>query len=355
MADDRPDAAVVATGAARRNVTGADSPARSLPRRLLATPTPVLFGVSLAVALGLLWRQGSLVDLGEAARGADLGLLLLAGVLYLVGLALLCVRWHALVLMVAGASDLARAAEAFLTSVVVNYAAPIGLAVPTRAYLTKRALGLSVVETGSVALWEVIADVVILGLAAIVWIAAGNSSAVGGVPGGQRTVASVVGAIVLGAAAGIGVAWQRPMMRRRAANVGRQALGYPVHRPGAAGVAFGVTVAFWLLQAVIFGVLLEAVGIAATSGLVVGLLALPVLVGMLSPVPGGAGVREALMIAVAQAREVNGAAVLLAAVAYRVALFLAIPVLYGGVRIWMGTAHGRADDMVGQIDGSERG
>ncbi len=58
------------------------------------------------------------------------------------------------------------------------------------------------------------------------------------------------------------------------------------------------------------------------------------LIGMFSPVPGGAGVREALMVAVAQASGIDGAAVLLAAIAYRVALFAAIPPLYLVARGW---------------------
>jgi uncharacterized membrane protein YbhN (UPF0104 family) len=56
---------------------------------------------------------------------------------------------------------------------------------------------------------------------------------------------------------------------------------------------------------------------------------------MLSPVPGGAGVREALMLAVARVHGADGASVLLAAVTYRVALFASIPILYALVRVWL--------------------
>jgi uncharacterized membrane protein YbhN (UPF0104 family) len=68
---------------------------------------------------------------------------------------------------------------------------------------------------------------------------------------------------------------------------------------------------------------------------------------MLSPVPGGAGVREALMVAVAQARgldEAAVAAVLIAAVAYRVALFLAIPPLFLAARLWRALAARRTSN-----------
>jgi len=62
-------------------------------------------------------------------------------------------------------------------------------------------------------------------------------------------------------------------------------------------------------------------------------MGLPVLIGMLSPVPGGAGVREALMAAVAQLEGVPAGPVVLAAVAYRLALFAVTPFVWGAVRL----------------------
>jgi len=140
-----------------------------------------------------------------------------------------------------------------------------------------------------------------------------------------------------------GAAWRSPWRcsspggdPRSGAGAGAATLRFPARRPVDAALALGVTLLFWSLQGIILGTLLHAVGVpGADPGLLVGLLALPVLVGMLSPVPGGAGVREALMVAVAQARHLNGAAVLLAAVAYRVALFVAIPILFAVVRGWL--------------------
>jgi uncharacterized protein (TIRG00374 family) len=97
-------------------------------------------------------------------------------------------------------------------------------------------------------------------------------------------------------------------------------------------------VVYWLLQGVVLWLLLEAFGVDAKTTLVLGLISLPVLAGMLSPVPGGAGVREALMVVVANRAGVDTAGVLVAAVSYRVALFAAIPVLYAGVRLWLSRA-----------------
>ncbi|MDQ3167305.1 MAG: lysylphosphatidylglycerol synthase domain-containing protein, partial [Chloroflexota bacterium] len=98
----------------------------------------MLFVAAALVGLVVLWRQGALGDVGSAVRSADPFLVVAGFLLYLLGLALLSSRWHLLVILTHGRSDPARAAEAFLTSVVINYAAPIGLAVPARAALTKR-------------------------------------------------------------------------------------------------------------------------------------------------------------------------------------------------------------------------
>jgi len=304
-------------------------------RRLAAIPTPLIFVASVGFALLLLWRQDRLGDIGDVARRADLGVTIAALVLYLLGLALLCLRWHALVLVARGRSAVFPAAEAFLTSVVVNYAAPVGLAVPARAALTKRALGLTATETGAIAVWEIAVDVLVLGLIGAGWLLGGAAarSAVADLAADARWLLLLGGVIAVAGIAAVAVlGWTRPGVRRRLAQAGTGLTDGPRRRPGAAALALGITVAYWLFQGIVLGLLLDALGVAAGLGLVLGLIGLPVLVGMLSPIPGGAGVREALMVAVARAEGADTAAVLVAAVTYRVALFLAVPILYAGAR-----------------------
>ena len=171
-------------------------------RRLSGIPTPVIFIVSVLLALLVLWVQGSLGDVAEAARDADPWLLIAAGLLYLVSLALLAARWHLLVKMIHGTSHAMRAAEAFLTSVVINYAAPVGLAVPSRAALTKRALGLTTSETSKVALWEVGADILVLALLSVLWILVSGSKGIDALDDAASPLLMlavvVVGAVVFG-------------------------------------------------------------------------------------------------------------------------------------------------------------
>lgn len=306
-------------------------------RRLAAVPTPLVFAGSIAIAIVLLWRQGSLAELGAASArfrprdaAATFGL-------YLAGLALLCLRWHALVRMAGGASRFLAAADLFLTSVVVNYAAPIGLAVPTRAAFTTRDLGLSVGRSGAVVAWEALLDVAALALIGAGWVAIGGPSVLGVVPSTAKAAALIVAAV--GVVAGLALAatmLRSPGVRDRVRGVGSALARAPVERPRWTIAAAALTGVYWVLQLVILARLLIAFGVAAPLDALLGVMGLPVLVGMLSPVPGGAGVREALMVAAGQVEGIDGAVVLLAAVVYRTALFVAVPVLYVAVRVATG-------------------
>jgi glycosyltransferase 2 family protein len=312
--------------------------ADGLIKRFSAIPTPLIFVFSILIAILLLLWEGSLDDVWPTLRRADATTIVAGLVLYLVGLALLCLRWHLLVRMIKGASHAPRAAEAFLTSVVINYAAPISLAVPSRVALTKRALGLSASETGAVALWEIATDVLVLGLASVLWFAIGGRDA-DIIPQASSGLLLIVGLILLVALAVLGglfaIARLRPRLWEKVLSTLRTTLTYPSKRPNDAILAVATSVVYWIGQGAVLWLLLDAIGQEPGVPLVLGLISLPVLVGMLSPVPGGAGVREALMIAVAKVHDADGATVLLAAVTYRIALFGSIPILYGLVRVWL--------------------
>ncbi len=305
-------------------------------RRLLSVPTPIIFGASVAIAIILLWWQGTLNDLTSTARDVDPGRLIVIFLLYLAGLALLCLRWYVLIRVADGAADVPRAAEAFLTSVVVNYAAPIGLAIPTRALLSSRDLGLTVASSGAVAIWEVALDTLVLVAIGAAWLVVGERIAIDPVLANPALTIAAMLVVVAGLLLVGMIVWRRPRLRQRLQVAGKATLRYPVRHPGLACGALILSLLYWGAQGVTLALLLDAVGSERTPtlGLILGLLGFPVLIGMFSPVPGGAGVREALMVAVAQASGFDGAAVLLAAIAYRVALFVAIPPLYLAARVW---------------------
>lgn len=327
-----------------------------LTRRVSAIPTPVVFAASIAMALVLLWSQDALGQVLPTLRDTDPETIVSAFFLYLLGLAVLCFRWHLLIVMVRGSSRLARASEAFLTSVAVNYAAPVSLAIPSRAALTKRALGLSATETGAAAFWEVLTDVVVLAAGSLAWIILGGwRPDASDVSGQQVAIIFATAAILagLGLAGGIFLSRKRPDLRQKLQGAIGASLAYPVQRPGAALTALAVTIIYWVMQGAVLALILRAVsGEAPDPTLVLGLITAPVLVGMISPVPGGAGVREAMMIGIANIHDADSAAVLLAAVIYRIALFAAIPVLYLLVRLWLaltGEGRGTIEDDVAEL------
>ncbi len=323
-------------------MTGTEQPVNVAPPRwrawiapLSRIPTPLIFGLSVAIALVVLWFEGSLRKLVDVIGDANFTLLIVAAPVYVASLGLLCYRWHVLVRMAQGKSDLARAAEAFLTSVVINYAAPIGLAVPSRAALTKRALGLDARATGTIAVWEIGVDVIVLGAGTLLWLflANGSTSAVGGeLSESIRTYAIAGIALVTIAAMGAGWFLRTADRRTRLFESGKRILLAPRDRPAEAALALATTTGYWAIQGVVLALLVTAFGVDSSFEFVLGLTTLPILVGMLSPIPGGAVVREALMYAVARLANVPGDPVIAAALVYRIALFAAIPILYGIAR-----------------------
>lgn len=299
---------------------------------LLSIPTPVIFVAAAAIATLLLWRQGSLSDAGEAISAVHP--LKLAGILLVYGASILMlgVRWHTLVRLAGGRPAWGSSAEVFLTSVIVNYAAPIGLAVPTRAALTVRDLGLSPARSGAVVGWELGLDVVALATISLAWLIPNGESLLAMMPL-ERGWLVVLGAVVVfGAVLALGAS-RVSAVRTRAKQVVGPMLANPLQRPGLAVLALAMTVVYWIVQLGVMNALLGIFGVEDGPSLLLGLMGLPVLIGMLSPIPGGAGIREALMAAVASLEGVSAAAVVLAAVSYRLALFVVTPAVWGALRL----------------------
>jgi uncharacterized protein (TIRG00374 family) len=302
---------------------------------VLSVPTPAIFAASIVLAVALLAWQGTLADLAVAARTVRWEMVVLAVAGYGLSLGMLAWRWHALVRMASGTASAPVAAEVFLTSVVVNYAAPIGLAVPARAALSRRDLGLTTSGSGAVVMWEAALDLTALAGIGGLWLLVGGLDAARALAAAGRTwaVTAAVAAIAVFVTIAAVVAISgsiRGKLRRFAGD----ALALPSREPRWAAIAVSLTIVFWLLQLVILAILLSGVGVSPNPLLVLGLTGWPVFIGMISPVPGGAGVREALMVAVAGLARVDGAAVLMAALLYRMALFASLPLLYAGARLW---------------------
>jgi uncharacterized membrane protein YbhN (UPF0104 family) len=312
--------------------------ARSFARRLARIPTPVIFLASVLIAVALLWQQGAISDLGPTIRSANRWQILGGLLLYLAGMVLLCVRWHVLAQMIGGHSRLLPASEAFVTSVAINYAAPLSLAIPSRALLTKRALGLTTAQTAGLSLWEVAIDLVVLAGATGAWIVFGGWRADRLQVETWQALLGIAVLVVgfLATIAAFRIARKRTRYGALLAGRVGEGLAYPRNNPRLALAALVLTVVFWIAQGFVLAILLSAIeGHRPRTLLVLGLVSMPILVGMISPVPGGAGIRESLMLVVASVHGANEASVLLAGVTYRIALFAALPVLYIAIQaLW---------------------
>ncbi len=301
-------------------------------RPLLSIPTPVIFVAAALIATYALWRQGSLEAVATSLRETEPWRIVAILVAYACSIFVLGVRWDVLVRVVGGKPHWMSSAEVFLTSVIVNYAAPIGLAVPTRAALTVRDLGLTPMQSSVVVGWELLLDAGALALIGVAWILTGGGPLLMKIlPGTGALVALTIAGVI--AVLGIAlVGWKTAFGQRMVARL-RPLLLAPSQRPGFAILAVVLTVIFWAVQSAVMAALVALFGVSPTPTLMLGLMGLPMLIGMLSPVPGGAGVREALMTAMAGVEGQPGAPVLLAAVAYRLALFIVTPVVWGGLRL----------------------
>jgi len=288
--------------------------------------------VAAALATILLWRQGRLTEIVDSLSHVHPVRIVVVLLVYAASIFLLGIRWHALVRMAGGTPPWSSSAEVFLTSVMVNYAAPIGLAVPTRAALTVRDLKLSPGQSGAVVGWEAALDVMALTVMSVAWLLLGGSELVQTMSVDGRVIALLAVVVPLSALAVIGVS-QSTAIRSRIAPFAGRMLSSPAEHPMLALLAIGLTGGFWAVQTSIMAALLQIFGVAVSVSLLFGIMGVPMLVGMLSPVPGGAGVREALMAAAARLGGIPAAPVVLAAVAYRLALFLVTPLVWGAVRL----------------------
>jgi uncharacterized membrane protein YbhN (UPF0104 family) len=301
-------------------------------RPLFAIPTPIIFVAAAAIATALLWRQGALGDIAASIQNVSPWAIAAILAAYAGSVLVLGLRWHILVRMAGGEPSWPSSVEVFLTSVIVNYAAPIGLAVPTRAALTVRDLGLTASQSAAVVAWELGLDVAALSLVAAAWLVLGGATLLQTIPIDERAV--IVFGLGVSVAAVVAVIAKRAVWRRPAwLGSVRQALLQPVRDPALAALAVTTTALFWGTQMGVMAALLHLFGATPSMPLLFGIMGLPILLGMLSPVPGGAGVREALMVAAAGLERAPAGPVVLAAVAYRLTLFVVTPLVWGLTRV----------------------
>lgn len=95
----------------------------------------------------------------------------------------------------------------------------------------------------------------------------------------------------------------------------------------------GLTVARWVLDTGAIWLAAKAVGISLGISSLVLISNLPLLVGLLSPMPGGVGFREGAMAGVAGVLTLTVSVILAAAVLNRAVMVLSLPLVFGLTRL----------------------
>src|SRR5690606_9535158 len=132
------------------------------------------------------------------------------------------------------------------------------------------------------------------------------------------------------AAVGLVIAWRLgawTQIKRTFSAAGR--LGRQVN----IGAVAALTLLYWFLQVVVVGLMCWALGIHFAVLDVLARAAVPGLAGMLAPVPGGVGVREAAIVALAAVTDATTATLVTLAIVQRVLLVAALPLALGALRL----------------------
>jgi uncharacterized membrane protein YbhN (UPF0104 family) len=302
----------------------------SRARRLL----PLVVWGSIALGILALALSGDLGSMTSTLVDADPRFVAL---LLVVALALPVVharRWQVMLRSVGHDLSLGAAVDLTISSTMINYAAPGYLWSPAKGMLARQMYGVGLGRSVPTLAAEQVLDALalLLGTAAGLLLAGPEIS---------RQIATRVDApalstllIAVAALAIVSVAGIYAVLRfgRRfvlsSIEAGRllardRSLRVPVS---------GLTLSRWLLDTLAIWLAAKAVGVSLGLSALVLISNLPLLVGVLSPMPGGIGFREGAMAAVAGALAIPVTVILAAAILHRAVLILALPIVAGLIR-----------------------
>jgi uncharacterized membrane protein YbhN (UPF0104 family) len=300
-------------------------------RRLL----PLVVWGCIALGILALILSGDIGSMTTALVDADLRLVAL---LLLVALALPLVharRWQVMLRSVGHDLSLGAAVDLTISSTMINYAAPGYLWSPAKGMLARQMYGVGLGRSVPTLAAEQVLDALalLLGTAAGLLLAGPTISRqiadrVDAPSAG--TLLIVAGVLAFGLVAGIYAALRfGRRFVRSSIDAGRLLAGDRSLR----APVLGLTAARWLLDTLAIWLAAKAVGVSLGLSALILISNLPLLVGVVSPMPGGIGFREGAMAAVASALVIPVAAILAAAILHRAVLILALPLVAGLIRV----------------------
>lgn len=296
---------------------------------------PLVVWVSIALGVVVLLLSGDLRVMTSALVDADLRDVAL---LLLVALALPVVharRWQVMLRSVGHEIDLGAAVDLTISSTMINYAAPGYLWSPAKGMLARQMYGVGLGRSVPTLAAEQALDALALLLGTIAGLLLAGSTISRQIADrvdapSVATIIVAAGVLALVIIAGVYLALRfgrrflRSMIEAGSLLAGDRSLRVPV---------IGLTVVRWLLDTAAIWLAAKAVGVSLGVSALILISNLPLLIGVISPMPGGIGFREGAMAAVASALVIPVAAILAAAILHRAVLILALPLVAGLIRV----------------------
>lgn len=300
-------------------------------RRLL----PLVVWGSIALGLGALILSGDASQMTSALFDADPRL---AALLLLVAVMLPVIharRWQVMLRSVGHDLTLGAAIDLTISSTMINYAAPGYLWSPAKGVMARQMYGVDLGRSVPTLAAEQALDALALMLGTVVGLALAGPTISREIVGrvsapSTSTLAIVAGVVVLAiaAAAYAILRFGRPLVRTSADATRLLARDRSLRVP-----VISLTAARWVLDTLAIWLAAKAVGVTLGISSLILISNLPLLVGVISPMPGGIGFREGAMAAVARVLVISVSAILAAAILHRALLILALPIVAGIIRL----------------------
>lgn len=301
---------------------------------------PTAFWLGLAAALLALWLSGQAGRAWEVVRDARWAVLPLVVVLGIALPVIHAIRWR--VVMRALGTDIPPllAADLTVSASLVNYASPGYLGAPAMAFLANRTAGAPWSRSLLSLAFEQGLDFLVLLAGSAIALALLGPDRIGDiVPDLERTARIAFGlALVIGGGLFVLIGGDRIVRGTKRIVEAFRALGGRVDWR----VIGVLTLAKWLAQAAVVGLLLWGLRLPADATTLLSLATLPLLIGQLVPLPGGVGAREAAIVALSGATGASAAGLLGLAVLQRVLLVAALPLSLGMLRVARAAGIGRS-------------
>lgn len=296
---------------------------------------PTLVWGSIALVLVILLASGEADAMLSVLSRADWRVAL---ALLVLGLALPVVhawRWQGMLRAIDQDVPLAAALDITVTSTMVNYAAPGYLWSPTKGLLARQFHGIGFGKTLPTLAAEQGLDALALLFGSLLGLALVGPSTTDRLleklesPSTALLLAVVLGAVLVTALGAVVVRRFVSSFWQVLTATGRM---LAADRQGRAPM-LGLTLARWVLDVTAIWLATNAVGLSLGLDAAILLSNVPLLIGQISPMPGGVGFREGAMAAIAGTIGVSISAILAAAVLHRAVLLAALPIVLVGVRV----------------------